>query len=179
MLVTTTMLPPTSIDTERLALRVHRLEDFTDSLSMWSDPAVTRYIGGRPATEEEVWQRLLRYAGHWSLMGFGYWAVRERESGRFVGEAGFAVGKRALDPPFGDAPESGWAIVPWAQGRGYATEVMRAVLAWGANHFGPGRRTVCMVHPENLPSIRVAQKCGYREYARTTYKSDPTVLFER
>jgi len=179
MLVTTTMLPPTSIDTERLTLRPHRLEDFNDALEMWRDPAVTRYIGGKPFTEEEVWQRLLRYAGHWALLGFGSWVVRERGSGRYAGEAGFAVGRRPVEPPLGDAPESGWALMPWAHGRGFATEAMQAVLAWGTNHFGPERRTVCMIHPENLASLRVAQKCGYREYARTTYKGDATVLFER
>lgn len=173
------MHAPDSIDTERLTLRVHRLEDFPDSLALWGDPMVTRYIGGRPFKEEEVWQRLLRYAGHWSLLGFGYWVVRERGSGRFVGEAGFANGRRQLEPSFGDAPESGWALAPWAHGKGYATEAVRAVLAWGEARFGPGRRTVCMISPENLPSLRVAAKCGYREYARTTYHDDPTILFER
>ena len=49
---------------------------------------------------------------------------------------------------------------------------------WGATHFG-ARRTVCLINPENLASIRVAQKCGYREFARATYKGQPTLLFER
>ena len=57
---------------------------------MWADPEVTRYIGGRPFGVEEVWTRLLRYAGHWALLGYGYWAVIEKSSGRFVGEAGLA-----------------------------------------------------------------------------------------
>ncbi|HEY8209229.1 MAG TPA: GNAT family N-acetyltransferase [Myxococcaceae bacterium] len=168
-----------SIDTDRLTLRTHRLDDFPDSRALWADPEVTRYIGGRPFTEEESWQRLLRYVGHWSLMGYGYWTVRERSSGRFAGEVGLANGRRTLDPPLGDAPESGWALAPWAHGRGYATEAVRAVLVWGAEHFGPRHRTVCMIAPENRPSLRVAEKCGYREYARTTYKGEPTILFER
>ena len=172
------MHAPISIDTERLTLRAHRLEDFPDTRAMWAQPEVTRYIGGRPLAEEEVWLRLLRYVGHWSLLGFGYWAIRERGSDRFAGEVGFAIGKRSLEPSFGDAPEIGWALAPWAHGKGYATEAVRAALAWGADHFGP-RRTVCMISPENLPSLRVAEKCGYREFARTTYKGDPIILFER
>jgi len=61
---------------------------------------------------------------------------------------------------------------------GYATEAARAALAWGdANVDAP--RTVCIIDPANLPSIRVAEKAGFREIARTTYKNDPTVLFER
>ena len=35
------------------------------------------------------------------------------------------------------------------------------------------------IDPDNLRSIRVAEKCGYREFARSTYKGRPTILFER
>lgn len=170
---------PLDIDTERLTLRVPRLEDFPDTFAMWSAPAVTRYIGGKPATEEDAWQRLMRYAGQWSLLGYGFWTLREKGTDRHVGEVGFINGRRAIEPPFGDAPEVGWALVPGAHGKGLATEAVRAVLAWGESHFGRERRTVCMIHPENQASIRVARKCGFREYARTTYKGDPTILYER
>ena len=81
-----------AVDTARLTLRGHRIEDFDECAAMWGDPEVTRHIGGRPFTEEEVWTRLLRYVGHWSLLGFGYWVIREKATHRFVGEAGFAAG---------------------------------------------------------------------------------------
>jgi RimJ/RimL family protein N-acetyltransferase len=167
-----------AIDTERLTLRGHRGEDFSESAAMWGDPEVTRYIGGTPFTEEEVWSRLLRYVGHWALLGYGYWVVRERASGRFVGEVGFGDLRRAIDPPFDGAPEIGWVLASWSHGRGYATEAVRAVVEWGAQHFGP-TRTVCLINVDNTRSIRVAEKCGYREYARTTYKTSPVILFER
>jgi RimJ/RimL family protein N-acetyltransferase len=60
------------IETQRLILRGHRLEDFDALAAMWADPHVARFIGGKPATQEESWARLLRYAGHWRLLGFGY-----------------------------------------------------------------------------------------------------------
>ena len=50
-------------------MRPHTLDDFLDSFAMWSDPEVIRYIGGKPFTREEVWARLLRYAGHWAHAG--------------------------------------------------------------------------------------------------------------
>jgi RimJ/RimL family protein N-acetyltransferase len=53
-----------TLRTERLILRAPTLDDFADSLAMWADPTVTRFIGGRPHTKEEVWSRLLRYIGH-------------------------------------------------------------------------------------------------------------------
>lgn len=166
------------IETERLVLRGHRLDDFADCAALWADPEVTRHIGGRPSTQTECWTRLLRYVGHWSLLGFGYWAVEERESGRYVGELGFADFKRELDTGLDRAPEIGWVLAPHAQGRGYATEGVRAALAWGDAHFG-GARTFCIVSPENRPSLRVAGKCGYREFARTTFNGQPTIVFVR
>ncbi|MGJ5816325.1 GNAT family N-acetyltransferase [Paludibaculum fermentans] len=166
------------IETERLRLRGHRLEDFVPSAAMWADPAVTRFIGGRPFSEEEAWVRFLRYAGHWQYLGFGYWLVEERATGRFLGEVGFADWKREIEPPIQGIPEVGWVMVPPAQGKGYATEAVRAALAWRDVELGVGR-TVCLIHPENAASMRVAEKCGFQEYSRTVYKGHATVLLER
>jgi RimJ/RimL family protein N-acetyltransferase len=167
-----------TLRTERLTLAAHRLDDFEDNLAMWSDPRVTTHIGGRPFTREECWQRFLRYGGMWSLLGFGYWAARETATGAFIGDVGFANLGRDLDPPLGDAPEAGWVLSPAAHGKGYATEAMRAVTAWGDERFG-GARTVSIIDPDNRASIGVAAKLGYVEYARTSYKGGPIVLFER
>jgi RimJ/RimL family protein N-acetyltransferase len=166
------------IVTERLILRGHRLADAPAAAAMWADPLVVRYIGGTPSTAQGAWIKLLTYVGHWSLLGFGYWALEEKATGTFVGELGFADFKRELEPSISDAPELGWALAPHAHGRGYATEAVRAAVAWGDAHWGSAR-TVCMIDPENVASIRVAEKCGYRELARTTYKGAATSLFAR
>jgi RimJ/RimL family protein N-acetyltransferase len=166
------------IETERLTLRGHTLDDFAECAAIWGDPRVTRFIGGRPSTEEEAWARLLRNIGHWAALGFGYWAVREKSSGRFVGDVGLADLRRDLQPSLAGIPESGWVLAPWAHGQGFATEAVRAVLAWGETHLR-ATRTVCLIAPDNAPSLRVAAKCGYKEFGRTTYKGEPTVLLER
>ena len=167
-----------AIETDRLVLRAHAVEDFPDCLALWTDPEVTRFIGGKPSTREEVWARLLRYAGHWALLGFGYWVVAEKATGRFLGEVGFADFKREIEPSLDGMPEIGWVLASHSHGRGYATEAVRAALAWGEGHFGP-IRTACIIAPENGPSIRVAERCGYREFRRTTYKDQPTIMFVR
>ena len=167
-----------ALETARLRLRGHRPEDLDACAAMWADPAVIRHIGGRPFSGEEVWGKILRYAGHWALLGFGYWAIEDKASGRFVGEAGFADFKRDIVPPFDGAPEIGWALAPWAHGKGLASEAVGTAVAWGDGHFGAGR-TVCMIDPENSASLRIAEKTGYREFARTSYKGTPTILFRR
>ncbi len=166
------------LETERLQLRAHRLEDFAHSAAMWADARITEHIGGKPQSEEESWTRFLRYAGHWSVMGFGYWMVEEKASGNFLGEVGFADYKREIQPSLKGVPEIGWVLAVHAHGQGFATEAVRAAVAWGDEHF-PAKRTACIIAPENLPSIRVAEKCGYREFQRTTYKGNPALMFER
>ncbi len=177
------MAPNKSITTERLTLRPHGPEDFDDMCAMWSDPAVTRHIGGRAFSREEVWARLLRYAGIWSLFGYGMWAVRDRASGDFVGDVGFLNLRRTVVPPFGDRPELGFVLARDAHGQGYATEAARAALEWGDRAWGDrawgDRETICMIAPDNAASIRVAVKLGYREVSRSVYMGDPVVLFAR
>jgi RimJ/RimL family protein N-acetyltransferase len=135
-------------------------------------------LAARPFTEEETWARFLQYAGHWSVLGFGYWAVEERASGEFVGEVGFADFKREIQPPIHDTPELGWVLMPQVHGRGYATEAVRAALEWGATHLAQPS-TVCLIHPENMASIRVADKCGFRRFCLTEYHGQPTAVYRR
>ncbi len=166
------------LETERLKLRGHCADDFVHSAAMWADANIARYIGGKPLSEEESWTKFLRYVGHWALLGFGYWVAEEKATGNFIGEIGFADYKRDLTPSMKGIPEIGWVLASSSHGKGYATEAVRAALAWGDAHF-EATRTACIIAPENFASIRVAVKCGYREFVRTTYKDHPTVMFVR
>ena len=166
------------VETSRLRLRGYRAGDFESWFAMSQLPAFHRYLSPEPMPAEEVWKLLLRSAGHWLIMGYGFWAVEEKATGRFVGGLGFLNLKRAIDPPLGDAPEIGWVLHPDVHGLGYATEGVTAALAWAESHFGPVR-TVCIIDPDNEPSLRVAARFGYREYARSTYHGAPIVLLER
>jgi RimJ/RimL family protein N-acetyltransferase len=166
------------LETDRLRMRGHRVSDFEDCAAMWADPVVTRHTTGKPLSREDVWARLLRYAGHWVLLGFGYWALEEKSTGNFVGELGFADLKRDIKPSLDGMPEMGWILAPRAHGKGYATEATRAVIGWGDAHF-EAAKMACIIDPGNLASIRVAEKCGFRELQRTTYKGLPTILFGR
>jgi RimJ/RimL family protein N-acetyltransferase len=166
------------LETERLRLRGHRAEDFAACAAMWADPIVIRHTTGKALSPEEVWAKVLRYVGLWPLLGFGYWSLEEKATGEYVGEFGFADFKRDIQPSLDGVPELGWALVSRVHGKGYATEAVRAVVAWGDKHMGQGR-TVCLIHPQNGASMRVAEKCGYREFLRTMYKGHEVILLER
>jgi RimJ/RimL family protein N-acetyltransferase len=165
------------IETARLRLRGHVESDLDACAEMWANPDVTRFIGGKVSTREETWGRLLRYAGLWSLLGYGYWLAEDKTNGRLAGEFGLSKWQREITPRL-DIPEMGWALMPWAQGRGIATEGVKAALAWADAQFG-GATVACIISPDNAPSLRVAEKCGFREFARTVFKGEPTIVFRR
>ncbi|WP_400190532.1 GNAT family N-acetyltransferase [Hymenobacter sp. B81] len=166
------------LETERLLLRGHRPADFDVLLAMWQQPAFYQYLNGAALPEEEVWKRMLRNVGLWALLGYGYWAVEEKASGTFIGAVGLAEWRRDISPSLRGFPEAGWILDPACHGRGYATEAVRASLAWAdAQPLPP--RTVCLVHADHAASLRVAAKCGYAEFARTQYHQQPVVLLER
>jgi RimJ/RimL family protein N-acetyltransferase len=166
------------LETDRLTLRPHRLDDFPNCAALWADPIVTRFIGGKPLSEEESWVRLLRYVGHWFLLGFGYWAIEEKTSGKFLGEGGFQENQRDIAPSLKEMLETGWVFAPHAHGKGYATEAVLAMHAWKDANL-PEKKVCCIIDSPNLASFRVADKCGYREFSRATYKGASVVLFSR
>ncbi len=164
--------------TGRLILRPHRISDLDDCAEMWGDPAVTQHILAAPSTRSQTWSRMLNYAGLWSMLGFGYWAIEERSSHEFVGDVGLADFHRAIDPPINGTPEAGWVLATKFWGQGYATEAIRAVLAW-ADASLVYDRTVCLVAPGNDASVRVAKNARFVETGTATFNGEPTMLFVR
>jgi RimJ/RimL family protein N-acetyltransferase len=166
------------IETQRLCLRPHQIDDLPDCVAMWSEPVVIRYTIGEPSPPQKTWMRMLAYRGHWSFLRYGYWAVAERSSGRYVGEVGFADFKRAPFPSIDGIPELGWALAPAFHGKGYATEALAAAVAWGDLRFSQAR-TVCIIHRHNHRSFRVAEKLGYQAVLSAIGSGEPTVVLER
>ena len=167
----------TSLTTARLTLTPTSPDDYDDLVALWSDEAFTRFIAPGGRNFEEVWMRLLRDVGQWSVRGYGNWTVRLAETGDYVGSVGALDFKRVLEPAF-DAPEMGWGIAPRYHGQGLAFEALKAALGW-CDTVLRAQRTVCMIDPSNTPSLMLAARTGFREYARTTYKTVPVILFER
>src|SRR5262245_12457948 len=104
---------PPRLQTPRLTLDGHRQEDFEALCAVWADPLVVQHITGRPSSRADSWSRLLRYRGLWPVLGYGYWAIRETRTGRFVGDIGFADFKREITPSILGAPEAGWVLASW------------------------------------------------------------------
>ena len=91
---------------------------------------------------------------------WGHRQVVERASGLVVGGIGF------FGPPRGGEAEIGYGIVPSRQGRGYATEALRTMIAMA---WADARVTVVVAgtDPGNVASQRVLEKAGFRRIAAT------------
>jgi RimJ/RimL family protein N-acetyltransferase len=142
-----------ALTTERLHLRMLQESDFDEYSAIHRDPDVTRYTARAHFDELDTWRHLAMILGHWVLRGFGMWGVFERNTNRLAGRAGFF--QPATWPDF----ELGWTIGKEFWGRGYAPEAAKACLD---HAFGEMKRprVISLIDPENVASIRVAEKIG-------------------
>ena len=163
--------------TARLTLTPVGVSDFDDLCAVWGDEAFVRHITGTPFTPEDCWFRLLRDVGHWAVVGYGNWAMRLTDTGAFVGTVGILDFRREIVPVL-DAPELGWGVAPGFQGQGFAVEGVGAALAWADANLPEGR-TVCIISPANGPSLKLAERVGYRPRSDAVYKGETIILLER
>lgn len=166
-----------TLETARLRLRPHRSDDFEGYAALWGDPSVVRYIGGTPFTREQAWARLLRQTGHWHQLGFGFFAIEDKSTGGFAGEAGFQDLRRDMAPSIEGTMEAGWVLTPAMRGRGLAEEAMCAAIAWAGAH-GTREQLSCIIDPDNTASLHIAEKLGFRRLAEADYHG-PVVLLGR
>ena len=144
--------------TERLRLRRSVPEDAETIAAYRSDPEVRRYQGwGRtdPARiRSEIEEMLARAPGEPG--GWVQFTVEERDSGVLVGDVGLSPAEQ--EP---GVIKVGYTMAPAYQGRGYATEAIRALVAYAFDTLDADVvRAYASAH--NLPSHRVAEKVGLR-----------------
>ncbi len=158
-----------TIETQRLRLRDLREDDAAAYVQMCADPEVMRYVSGSPLSADEAWRQLAMLVGHWTLRGFGMWAVETRE-GEFVGRVG-------LHFPLGwPEREIGWALARPYWGRGYAFEAAAAARDHAFRDLG-WRRLVSYIHPDNARSIRLAERLGGRRAGETDLREHRVLVY--
>ena len=148
------------LETERLRLRPWTLteDDVAAAFRIYGDPEVMSMMGlpldpDLAATRTGLTRIVGRYA-EWP--GMGLWAVKEVATGAIIGSAGI----KPMDG--GPEIEIGYHLARAAWGKGYATEVARALVDYGFSRLGL-TRIVGVARPENQASRRVLQKAGLVE----------------
>ncbi|HSQ31468.1 MAG TPA: GNAT family N-acetyltransferase [Gemmatimonadaceae bacterium] len=164
-----TLIP--HLDTDRLILRAFSVSDFEAYAAIMADPAVTQFLGeGRPLTRVDAWRQLAMILGHWTLRGFGLWAVEERASGRLLGRIG------CHEPEGFPAFEVGYVLAREAWGNGYAREGAAAALHF-ARHTLRRRDITSIIRPANTGSIRVATSLGAHGAETVEFFGAPSTVY--
>src|SRR5579883_394732 len=152
-------MPPnvTSLTTERLLLRPWHADDFEVYASMCAEPEVVRFttIDGKPMSRNDAWGAFAYQTGHWFLRGFGQFAVVERSTGDIVGRAG------PWQPEGWPGFEVQCVLLHKHWGHGFATEAMKACITYSFEQLGQSH-LIGIIEPENMRSIRLAERVGER-----------------
>jgi RimJ/RimL family protein N-acetyltransferase len=141
------------LETERLHMRPWHASDFDAFAAMMADADVQRYLSGQPLSRGEAWRSLAASVGQWVLRGYGTWAVERKSDGALLGKVGI------VHPEGWPGIEVGWTLGKSAWGHGYASEAAIAAIDYAFITL-PLERVISIIHPENIPSQKVAARVG-------------------
>jgi RimJ/RimL family protein N-acetyltransferase len=145
------------LETPRLSLRRFRPEDAPIFAAYRSDPAVARYQSwDAPVSPEDAAAFVAQFAsGEPERPGWFQYAVELKAEGCLIGDVGVNLHENLMQA------ELGFTLAPQWQGRGYAAEAVRAVLADLFERRGL-RRVSAECDARNVPSARLLERVGFR-----------------
>lgn len=175
------MLLPESLETERLLLRPVLEGDLEFFVGLHGNRDVVRYLGsdGTPRTPEVTRAWLTKMRRWYREEHIGPYAIVRRQDGVLVGRSGMSFFEFERTPstasgiplatwgkdsmPGGREVERnvevGYVIHPDFQGHGYATEAAARWVRFALEERGEPH-VISIIHLDNLPSLRVAEKNG-------------------
>ncbi|KAA3599406.1 MAG: N-acetyltransferase [Calditrichaeota bacterium] len=148
------------LETERMILRQFTEKDAQNIFELDGDPEVMRFLtNGRGTSMDTIKDKILPHTFEFyeNHDHFGYWAVDEKLSGKFIGWFLFRPDKE--EPNNFDKIELGYRLKKSAWGKGFATEGSKVFLEkgfrnWKVNYI------FAVTLLENIGSQRVMQKIG-------------------
>jgi RimJ/RimL family protein N-acetyltransferase len=149
-------VPPTPSGIVAETVRLDPLEpaDAHELASLLDDPRLHDFIGGKPLSEPELearYRRLAQGPPVGSDAAWLNWTMRLTADGRAVGTAQATVVR--------EEAALAWVVASRWQGKGYATDAARALVAWADRH---GLSAKANIHPSHAASERVAMRAGLR-----------------
>ncbi len=159
-------------ETPRLRLRPFRLEDAAFIVELLNDPDWIRFIGDRNIRSLEDAEKYL-CNGPMKMLdqhGFSLYAVEQREGGAVVGMCGL-IKRDTLEDV-----DLGFAFLPAARGKGYATEAAAATLSHAFVHHGL-HRVVAITDPANVASGNVLTRIGMRYEGLKPYAEEQIAFY--
>jgi RimJ/RimL family protein N-acetyltransferase len=126
-----------------------------DDDAAWMTELLNARDDGRTWTVEDALEKIAMMRRTIATLGIGVLVLRRRADGEPLGYCGLVVGRCTAAEP-----EVAYELLPRFHGQGYATEAARAVVDAA---FATGRRRLwSTIGSWNAPSLRVAEKVGFR-----------------
>ncbi|MEO1013980.1 MAG: GNAT family N-acetyltransferase [Pseudomonadota bacterium] len=155
------MTQPPMLSSERILLRALGPSDIEAYKEFYADGEASAFYGG-PLSAGDAWRRLAADIGHWTLRGYGHWAVVTRDDGRTIGVCGLYL------PEGWGRPELTWWILPRARRKGYAEEASRLAIRFGYDVLN-WRQVETYMNDDNEAAQRLVMKLGGRIIAREMF----------
>jgi RimJ/RimL family protein N-acetyltransferase len=145
-----------TIKTPRLRLRPWMPDEADTWFNILQEDGILRYFPNpKPPPREKADAYIAHHQAHWKERGYGHWAIVTPEDGQVVGWNGLEY------LPELDETEVAYLLSRRVWGRGYASEAARAAIQFGFEIAGL-EQIIGLVHPDNIASISVLEKCGLR-----------------
>ncbi len=143
------------LETERLIIRTFEESDLPAFERLLDIPEVPGWTMQKPRALDFLRWQIANYAAMDIVRGAVCFGVFQKETGRILGAAGAGEHDDLHEP------EIFYQLLPEARGKGYATEVARAVTEWALRDYDiPYLIGTAAV--DNVPSQRVLERCGYQ-----------------
>ena len=163
------------LETKRLILQRQVSEDLVALWALYCDPEITQYIPDAPKTLEEAREELDWHKnGHPRNPDLGLWATIHKETGRFIGRCGLLPW--TIDGQ--EEVEVAYTIARDFWGQGLATEAAQGIVRYAFERLNL-TRLVCMIEPENIASMKVAEKIGMTFEKAMEDELGPYYLYSR
>jgi len=162
-----------TLETERLILRSFRKEDVERMAQLFANPDFMRFSLGVFTQRKQTIAFIEKVMG-WDRAGIPsqFAVVRRGEEEVIIGYCGFFY-----HPEHGiEDIEIGYRLDPGYWNRGLITEAARAVRDHGFRDWKLSR-VISLIHPENLPSRRVAEKNGMKVEKEIMFRGFPTLMY--
>lgn len=150
-----------TLETDRLILRAPTLRDAAYFVA-YKMSARAKFTGG-PIDQKTAQAGFFKNAGQWVIRGYGLFMATTRKDPKTV-IGGFGV----FHPLSSIEPEFGWTLYDSsAEGKGYVTEAMRAIIPWAWSVMGVDTAQ-SHIDEGNEASVAVARALGATFDAETT-----------
>jgi RimJ/RimL family protein N-acetyltransferase len=153
----------TILETSRLILREFVREDADALARVICDPETMRYYP-TPFERSDADEWIARNRRRCEELGHGLWAIDLKSTGEMIGDCGLTIQK--VDGE--DLLEIGYHLRRDHWGRGLATEAARACRDYAFTRLA-APFVISLIHPENTPSCRVAERNGMTIWKQTTH----------